>query len=514
MSAQSFRIATGHQATTTAALEILEDGGNAADAAIGAILTACVAEPMLASLGGGGHALIQSAEPATECLDFFTQTPQSKHPGALDFYPIVGNFGTDHQEFHVGLASVATPGVLAGLDALSERHGRLPKSRLIEPACQYATQGVALNALQHHTLEILEPIVRSTPEAQRWAGIEHADSPLPAIGEIIANRPLADFLSAWAQEGARVFYQGPVAAEFVAKSQALGGHLQQADFDGYRAIWREPLTWRYRDARLFSNPPPALGGAMLALSTLALSERLRPNASFGGPEHVEALVQSMAHALYQRTQLERESASDQALRQAIESIIDQHARSSRGTTHISIDDGQGMGVSVTLSNGEGSGQVLETAGIMMNNMLGEEDLNRSGFHRWPENRRLASMMTPTIVTRDNGERYLLGSGGSNRIRTALMQVIANLLDFNLGLKEAIEAPRIHLEDHHLSIELADLWDAKTADWFLAHHKDATPWPSRSLFFGGVHAVGPHGAYADTRREGAAYQARSVVKPNE
>lgn len=513
MSARSFRIATGHQATTAAALEILEDGGNAADAAIGAILTACVAEPMLASLGGGGHALIQSDDQTTDCLDFFTQTPHTLRQGALDFYPIVGNFGTDHQEFHVGLASVATPGVLAGLDALSARHGRLPKSRLIEPACRYATQGVALNALQHHILEILEPIVRSTPEARRWAGIEGTDGPLPTIGQVISNRSLADFLSAWAQEGARVFYQGPVAAEFVQKSQALGGHLQRADFDGYQAIWRTPLTWRYRDARLFSNPPPALGGTMLALSTVGLSQRLQSDVSFGSPEHVEALVQSMHHAIDRRAQLERQSGSEEALSQAIETIIDQHAKSTRGTTHISIDDGQGMGVSVTLSNGEGSGQVMETAGIMMNNMLGEEDLNRSGFHRWPENRRLASMMTPTIVNRDNGDRYLLGSGGSNRIRTALMQVIANVLDFDLGLQEAIEAPRIHLEDQHLSIELAERWDQKTADWFLAHHKHATPWPKRSLFFGGVHAVGPHGAYADTRREGAAYQARSVIQPN-
>lgn len=512
MSVQSFRIATGHQATTAAALEILEDGGNAVDAAIGAILTACVAEPMLASLGGGGHALIQSDDQTTECLDFFTQTPHTVHPGALDFYPIVGNFGTDHQEFHVGLASVATPGVLAGLDALSARHGRLPKSRLIEPACHYATQGVALNALQHHTLEILEPIVRSTPEASRWAGIAGTEGPLPIIGQVIGNRPLADFLLAWAQEGARVFYRGPVAAEFVEKSRALGGHLRQADFDHYQAIWRTPLTWRYRDARLFSNPPPALGGTMLALSTLALSERLKAGVSFGSPEHVEALVQSMHHASDRRAQLEAQSDSAAALSQAIETVIDRYAKNTRGTTHISIDDGQGMGVTVTLSNGEGSGQVLETAGIMMNNMLGEEDLNRSGFHHWPKNRRLASMMTPTIVNRDNGDRYLLGSGGSNRIRTALMQVIANLLDFELSLQEAIEAPRIHLEDQHLSIELAELWDQRTADWFLAHHKDATPWPKRSLFFGGVHAVGPLGAYADTRREGSAYQARSVIKP--
>ena len=507
MSIQPFRIATGHPATSEAARFILEQGGNAADAVISAVFTACVAEPMLASLGGGGHALIQTADQQTVALDFFAQTPRTKHPGPIDFYPILGNFGTDVQEFHVGMASIATPGVLAGLDELHARFGSLPKKELIAFATEQAKQGIPLNTLQHHTLEILEPIVRATPQASRWAGLSDPNAPLPEVQTRWSNPAFADFLSDWADDGAVAFYEGELAHDLVEACERQGGHLTHADLRLYRAQWRTPLSWTYRDTTLWSNPPPAFGGMMLALSLADLAHQFETPPPFGSPAHLQALITAMDSALASRKRLDTPSllADEEALRAEFERVLQSHATSSRGTTHLSIDDGQGMGVALTLSNGEGSGHVLTSGGIMMNNMLGEEDLNRGGFHQWPTNRRLASMMTPTIFCRGNGDRYLLGSGGSNRIRTALMQVIANLVDFGLPLPEAIAAPRIHLEGEHLSLELASEWAESTQNWLIQNHAHATPWPSRSLFFGGVHAVGPEGAYADARREGSAIE---------
>lgn len=508
----SHRIATGHHETTQAAHDILKDGGNGVDAAIAALLTACVAEPLLASLGGGGHALVQTDQHPTACLDFFAHTPRQQRTGVVDFYPILGNFGTTTQEFHVGTASTATPGVVAGLDALHARFGSLPKKRLIEPAQRAARMGVALNALQHHTLQILEPIVRATPQAARWARLVDQRAPLPSVGTLIQQPRLADFLDQWAQDGADAFYRGPLANALIDDHRSLGGHLQHADLQGYRAQWRRPLKWRYRDATLWSNPPPAFGGMMLALSTLHLSQRLDPHTGFGSVAHLEALVDTMRQVNDDRCRLEDPSlqGAHAKLNKQFRDLLERHSPARKGTTHISIDDGQGCAVSMTVSNGEGSGHVLEDAGIMMNNMLGEEDINRGGFHCWPVNRRLASMMTPTILHhRTKSQRYLMGSGGSNRIRTALLQVLSHLVDFDMDLTLAIAAPRIHLEGDHLSVELAEAWSPAAQAWLLEHHPTATRWATRSLFFGGVHATGPSDASADTRREGASVMGESV-----
>jgi gamma-glutamyltranspeptidase/glutathione hydrolase len=175
----------------------------------------------------------------------------------------------------------------------------------------------------------------------------------------------------------------------------------------------------------------------------------------------------------------------------------------RGTTHISVRDVEGGFAGMTASNGEGCGHVVPGTGFMLNNMLGEEDLNRPGFHRWPRNRRLASMMAPTLVLR-RGRRILLGSGGSNRIRTAIAQVLANLMHFDLDLADAIRAPRMHLEGQRLAIEHPhSAWPASVDRWLDRHAPDARRWPEPNLYFGGIHAVADHDAAADARRGGVA-----------
>jgi gamma-glutamyltranspeptidase/glutathione hydrolase len=123
----------------------------------------------------------------------------------------------------------------------------------------------------------------------------------------------------------------------------------------------------------------------------------------------------------------------------------------RGTTHISVIDAAGNAASLTLSNGEGCGHVLPVTGIMLNNMLGEEDLNPEGFHRWGEDLRLSSMMAPTLAEHA-GRLIALGSGGSNRLRTAILQVLCNLIDLGLSPEASVAAPRIHLERGKISIE--------------------------------------------------------------
>jgi gamma-glutamyltranspeptidase/glutathione hydrolase len=183
---------------------------------------------------------------------------------------------------------------------------------------------------------------------------------------------------------------------------------------------------------------------------------------------------------------------------------------SRGTTHISVADVDGNIASLTASNGEGCSYILPGTGMMMNNMLGEEDLNFGGFHSWEQNSRLASMMSPTVIELENGTRYALGSGGSNRIRSAITQVLVNILDFEMNLTEAIAAPRIHLEGEMLSMESG--FSDQAIELFENNVPKTHLWPEKNLFFGGVHAVSVtpsgefHGA-GDSRRGGAVAVAR-------
>jgi gamma-glutamyltranspeptidase/glutathione hydrolase len=141
---------------------------------------------------------------------------------------------------------------------------------------------------------------------------------------------------------------------------------------------------------------------------------------------------------------------------------------------------------MTVSNGEGAGYAIPGTGIVLNNMLGEEDLNPHGFHAWTCDTRMASMMAPTLLERADGTGVVLGSGGSNRIRTAILQVLSNLVDFGMPVAAAIRKPRIHLENGHLSIEHG--YPDECVAQLLEHYPEAQLWSGRNLFFGGVHAV--------------------------
>ena len=184
--------------------------------------------------------------------------------------------------------------------------------------------------------------------------------------------------------------------------------------------------------------------------------------------------------------------------------LDLHSLFSRGTTHISVADAEGNIASLTASNGEGCSYVLPGTGVMLNNMLGEEDLNPGGFNQWKPGVRLSSMMSPAVVEMADGTRLALGSGGSNRIRSAITQVLLNLLDFGMSPEEAVAAPRIHLEGEMLSLEPG------LSDAALSALESAAPkthhWPEKNLFFGGVHTVSvkPGGVFdgaGDPRRGG-------------
>ncbi|MCG6861833.1 MAG: gamma-glutamyltransferase [Chromatiaceae bacterium] len=481
-------IAAGHDKTAEAAYQVMKAGGNAFDGAIAALCAACVAEPVLASLGGGGFLLAKKASQAPLLYDFFAQTPGHKCPEAeTDLYPVTVDFGDATQEFHIGMGAIATPGAIAGLFAVHRDLCRLPLHELVAPARDYARDGIALNEFQHRIATFVEPILRASKDSFAAHASASCSDRLATTGETVRQPDLSDCLEALAEEGPGLFYAGDWGARLISDCKQGGGHLRTADLDAYRVIKRQPLTGVYRGHRIFTNPPPALGGPLVLFALRLLSEIDLASCRRGDARHVHALATAMRLTQRLRSEGEEGMASAQdSLAATLQEIMRREAVFSRGTTQISVADGEGNLASLTLSNGEGTGYVLPGTGIMLNNMLGEEDINPRGFHNWPPHRRISSMMSPTLIEVEPGSWVATGSSGSNRIRSAVLQVLCNILDYGLPLEAAVAAPRIHYEGDLLNLE------PPIADEILSELEKHWPriklWNGTSIFFGGAHSI--------------------------
>jgi gamma-glutamyltranspeptidase/glutathione hydrolase len=497
-------VAAGHELTVSAAAEILADGGNAFDAAIAGVCMAFVAEAVFSSPGGGGFLMARRADSdAVTLFDFFVETPLKRRAdGEVAFFPILADFGPAKQEFHIGLGATATPGMVPGLFALHEALGRLPMKRLVRPAVRAARTGFPLTTFQAYLFTVIGPILTASESVR---AIFAPGGKLMTAGETFRNEGLAETLQWLAEDGARLFVDGDIGNAIIAQSRDRGGHLTADDLKRYRVELREPLNWRHGGATFALNPPPAASGPLIAFG-LAVLELL---AEEGCAIDAQALHEAMA-----ATNAARATHGEGLAERLAGGVLAEEMRAAwrhpaayRGTTHISVIDADGNAASVSLSNGEGDGFIVGDFGFMLNNMLGEEDLSSGALGTWREGTRLSSMMAPTIIMEDDGTVTVLGTGGSNRIRTAVLQVAANLLDLRLSLEEAVEAPRLHVErDGRTSFEPGLPEDARAA--FGALGDKAHCWPERNLFFGGVHAARRHGdggveGAGDPRRQGVA-----------
>jgi gamma-glutamyltranspeptidase/glutathione hydrolase len=507
-------VAAGHEKTASVAESILNEGGNAFDAIVGAHFAACVAEPVLCSLGGGGFLQAQTADGDVVVYDFFAQTPKHKKPArAIDFLPIAADFGTAQQEFHIGLGAIATPGCVRGLFAVHRDLCSMPMRRLVEPAIALARDGVILNALQAYIFNVVKAIYSATPEARCIFGDAEHEGTLLGEGSRLLQPEQADTIEALAREGEALFYEGEIAQQIVKTCSQGGGHLGASDLRDYRVIKRKPLALQYRGATIFTNPPPSSGGILIAFALKLLENLDLSGYRFGSAAHLELLAGAMALTNKARLDAHLEEAVhpnearllDPTYIAMYREQILGRAQSLRGTTQISVMDSQGNTASMTISNGEGCGYIVPGTGVMLNNMLGEEDLNPHGFHCWQVNQRLTSMMSPSVILLPDGRRIGLGSGGSNRIRTAILQVLLNLIDFGMPLDSAVGCPRIHFEDGVLNVEGG--FDPEEVRKLVEHYADHSVWEARNLFFGGTHAVMQEGAnlagVGDPRRGGVA-----------
>jgi gamma-glutamyltranspeptidase/glutathione hydrolase len=495
-------VASGHSLVSATAADVLREGGNAFDAVVAAGFASAVVEPSLNSLGGGGLLIGHSARFGQELFfDFFVDTPglgRADVSAVGDFFPVTVQFSGSTQDFNIGCGSVAVPGTLKGLIHTQRRLGRMNLAEVIAPAKELARCHL-INEQQGVFLGLLYPIMTLHEQGR---ALYEPGGVYKKGGELLENPLGAEFLEEIAADGGANFYAGDIAAAIDRDMGEAGGLLSSTDLASYRVIERSPLKISYRGHELLTAPEPSVGGALIGLS-IGLLEKAGPyRGGWGDGKHLCRTV-----ALMQEVEKIRESGITSGKQLERFWADGDHDRSvqqlrifSRGTTHISIADKEGNCASMTCSNGEGSGYFAPGTGIMLNNMMGEDDLHPGGFHSSPPGQRVGSMMSPSLLIKDGAVSLVIGSGGSKRIRTAISQVLNQIVDFNRNLKEAVEAPRLHWDGSVVQVEPGF---EKTALDILRRSVELNCWECRDVYFGGVHAVIPgEGGAGDPRRGGS------------
>ncbi|WP_420627171.1 gamma-glutamyltransferase family protein [Candidatus Leptofilum sp.] len=548
-------IAAGGEHTVNAGAYILQKGGNAVDAAIAATFASFVSEVGVVHLGGSGFANIYDSQNGRSLVyDFFSAMPGlegNKHSDkSLDFNSVEVDFGSSKQSFFVGRASVAVPGNIAGLCQMAADHGRLPLEILLEPAISLATDGISIAKFQADTCKLLGPIFTHTPEMQE---IFAPNGHIVKSQEFFKIPGLAFSLEQLAQEGVKyarrenwttlvnnkLFRNHGLAYKFINDQRQNGGLIRALDLVSYNVFRFPSIRISYREYEILLPPPCSTGGILTAFSLNLLNRINFKNVEFGSVQHAQIFREVMAATLrarpYWDNAIGKRSVSEaiayflsnnfinrffneikHALINNKPTSVVQESNGAGNTSHLSVIDKDGLAVSITTTAGETAGFIVPETGFIPNNILGESDLNPNGFHNWEPGVRIPTMMSPTIVLKSGVPFLVVGSGGSERIRSAIIQVLINYLDFKMSLNEAVNAPRFHLdatsaENSGSKIQAVLQCEFGFQEEILNQLEnigyDVNRWPVRSIYFGGAHSVsrtadGRLVAAGDNRRGGA------------
>jgi len=331
---------------------------------------------------------------------------------------------------------------------------------VVAPAVDLARAGVVVNVFVAEVVALLAGTLSRTETGRSLFFLE--DRPIEE-GDVFRNAELGEF-----------FHEVGAGRITHFDDASLGDGVTRQDVDAYRVIEREPLRLPFRGSTVLTNPPPSLGGMLIAgaLDDLGHTEPLQ------GADDIARIVEALIAQYERRAQLGPSNA--------------------RGTTHVSVEDAEGNVAAMTTSNGSCSGEFVTGTGVQLNNMMGEEDLHPAGFGTLAAGTRISSMMSPTLVDRGARGVTALGSGGSERIRSVIVQVIVNLVERGMTLRDAVDAPRVHWDGRSLQYEPGPDPSRMRSEW------QANPWKRQDLYFGGVHAVsGGREAVGDPRRGGSA-----------
>ncbi|MBJ7354438.1 MAG: gamma-glutamyltransferase [Thermoleophilaceae bacterium] len=483
-------ISAGHPLTAEAGAKALREGGNAVDAAVSAILTSFIAESPLTGIGAGGFMLIHTPSGESHLLDFFVSSPSTVAPAASQTEFTV-DFDGALQQFNGGAATCGVYGTAAGLWSALDRFGTMPMTELARPAIELSRAGVPTSEVHAFLYRILAPILMAWPEGR---AVYAPDGNMPQVGELLMLPEFGEAIDRLAQDGPEPFYTGEVAQKVSDFVTANGGTISREDLANYSVIDRKPGETVYRGHRVITNPPPSSGGLLIADSLVHLEQ--------AGAVNAGELVAAMDFANRGRDRefvegLTRDGFWDEFLAAGASWLTDEHDAVRGGgalpesmlgsTTHISVLDEAGLAVSCTCSNGSCSGVIVPGTGISLNNMLGEMDLNPLGVENNRGGERVTSMMSPTVVLEDGAPRIVVGSAGSNRIRSAVLQTVVNVIDRGMSIDQAVQAPRVHFEDGMVQAEPGI--DELALEAIQRAGTPVAQWDRKNLFFGGCQAVG-------------------------
>ena len=497
-------IATGSKESLDCAKHIFKEGGNAFDAAIAAVFSSMTSEFALTGAGGGGALLGINKGQNPILYDFFVDCPPITDK-KIDFGKVEVDFGNTKQSFFIGKGSIAIPGNIAGLLLAHKENGILPLHAILEPAIHLAENGLKLSSYQAYINSLVEPILLLTDEGRDLFTINNE---FLKEGDYFKNKKFADFLVQLSRYGKDFFYNGPC-SELINNKFSNDSYITLDCMDKYVVKKRTPVNFQIYDYNIFSNPAPSCGGTLISFLFKLLNNANKISDSLDLIDLIKAMeITSIARKSNTTNPADtneiKKILSERIFNKYLNCFISNNYTKNKSilsgfgsTTHISVLDVNGNAVSVTTTNGEGSGHFIPEFGIMMNNMLGEEDLNPFGFHNWNTVRRLPSMISPIIACKNNKPKVIIGSGGSNRIRSANIQVIINHLIKKMTLNDAVSSPRIHLEGNNLYFEPkinipnhADFKDLQKISF-----------ENKNLFFGGVNSVNTLEAVGDERRGG-------------
>lgn len=503
----SFAASAGTPYAAEAAAEVFRAGGNAADAAVAAAAAVSVTEPLMSSIGGGGFALVRDGSGSAEVVDYYDVMPGKGLPASAfgaggSPQSVILKYGAGVRSI-VGGAAVSVPGSLRGWEMVLQRHGRLRLGEALGPAIRLARDGFRLCRTSGMWLEVAQEVLKLTDETRRQF---YKGDRVYREGEEMTFPELADTLQAVGEVGANLFYEGDLGRKVSSYVLGMGGILTERDLAEYRPVVREPMSVRHGVGEMYTNGPPSAGGPTLAQMLRVVSAY--DLASMPGREYVAVMAGAMKLALEDRetqyldgaengtvaARLTGEEYAKVQRRRILEGFGSPH------TTHLSCVDAEGLAVSITASMGYGSGLVVPGTGIPLNNSLGEPELNPKGFHALKPGERLVSSMSPTVVSSAKGGIVALGSPGASRIPTAILQTLVNILDFGMGVEEAVLAPRFHAEGDLFAFE------AGSPEVDPRRFGRVLPYEEPNMYFGGVNAVrltteGDLEAAADPRRSG-------------
>jgi gamma-glutamyltranspeptidase / glutathione hydrolase len=459
-------IVTGHPLATAVGRRILEQGGNAIDAAVavGFALTAVL--PYAGNIGGGGFIVYRDSAGRVSALDY-----RERAPGAATRDMYLDSLGNPTDRSLVGHLAVGVPGSVAGLYAAWKRYGRLPWAALVAPAAALA-DGHVIDTARSRSIAADSARLSRFP-ASRAQFLPEDRVPIP--GTTFRQPDLARTLRLIADSGPDVFYRGQIADRIVAEMQRGHGIISKADLAAYEAKWRTPIRVPYRGYTVYSMPPSSSGGVTLG-EILNIMEGYDPLPPFGSTQLLHLETEAMRRAFEDRNhwlgdpdvvQMPLDRLLSKAYAARLRTGIDparatptppfgSGADQGTHTTHYAIVDAQGNAVAVTttLNDGFGSGVTVGGAGFLLNDEMDDFATapgrpNMYGLVQGEANavapgKRMLSAMTPTIVLDPAGRLFLVvGAPGGPRIITAVYHAISNVIDHHMSLATAIEAPRAH-----------------------------------------------------------------------